>query len=250
MCALVPFLLFSAMRLNCADTASPSFDVVKVKDVGNFDLDVTVNNFPSFTIPIRLQKVGGQLPTRAQAATQIADALNRGLIKGAAKVVKDTTVILNPLYAGDHRIENTGFRFVTNDIIDATLDKGNFAAAVGEHEAGVLALGPNPFNGQDTLVTDTIVSAGFTAGLTPISFTALAGDSIDLVTQELLSSLEEAGYRVRLLVSRNIEVFASGSLPPTELDFSLVPIGSVGSDGIAVGVGSIPESSATGSPVR
>src|SRR5262249_6245146 len=109
--------------------------------------------------------------------------------------------------------------------------------------AGVLPFGANPTNGQDTLVTNAVITAGFQIGFSPVTVNGSAGESISQLTTALDSALQTGGYTTSLIGNTGIEVFANGASSPTEFDFSVVPTGQVGDQGIAFGLSSVPEPS-------
>lgn len=166
--------------------------------------------------------------TRHDIAVKIRDAIGNG---ASLDPHNDRKVIFHGKLDGD---------VAKNQLVTVTTNTEGFALLSGA-DAGTLMFAANPFNGQDTLVTDTMVTAGFASGLSPVSIEAYVGESIPDLTSSLNTALDNAGYVTELLGPQNIEVFANGALGPAELDLTMSSIGE-GDRGILYGIyGATPE---------
>lgn len=143
------------------------------------------------------------------------------------------TVTFDPEAA---KVAAGGFSIVANDAIKGKVNtEEEFGALLIPNPNQALAqfaFEPNPDNGQNTLVTDADVTAGFTNGLSPVSFTAPAGASLSMLASMLDSALKEGGYLTSMPDSTDVLVFGQGVSLPVEVDFSLDPLGTVGDLGI------------------
>jgi hypothetical protein len=90
----------------------------------------------------------------------------------------------------------------------------------------------NPVNGQSSLISDATITAGFTNGLLPVSFTAEAGTDLSMLASTLNSALSTAGYATSMPDSTDVIISALGAGLPVEVDFSIESVGSVGDRGI------------------
>jgi hypothetical protein len=190
------FLLASA----AADTFT--FEVTKVVKAGKAKVSIF---YGEKTVDIIVDVAATDTP--AMVATKIANQIVGGRANGATVTIPKSN---GALFVGPP----------VNTAIEGGTDKDGFGAAPGL-PAGVLALEPNSITGGTTLTTSSVISVGFANGLSPVSFTAPAGTSIDSLTSTLNSDLDSAGYFTRLLGPTDILVFTNGVSTPTELDFSL-----------------------------
>jgi hypothetical protein len=104
---------------------------------------------------------------------------------------------------------------------------------------------PNLSNGSNILANDSLITAGFASGLSPVSFTATAGLDLDQLASMLDSALMIGGYLTSMPDPTDVVVFAQGTSSPVEVNFGINPLGIVGPDGdieIAASV-SVPEPS-------
>lgn len=232
--SLVGFVLAATSPQARSDA---SFTVSKVKSEGTFEVTFVAGN-AEISFPFMVSKANGMLPSEEDVAKQIEDRFRRFL---GDPTRRNAAIIMKEIRLTNGRvIKNVSFRFQSNDIIDAALDQGNFAALPGAG-AGILTFLPNPVTGRATLFTDATVSAGFSEGLDPISFDAVMDTPISELTSLLKASLDVAGYQTRSLGLRGVEVLADGVGIPTEMFFSLIPKEPIGSEGIVIQLTPVPE---------
>ena len=225
-------LVFIGLVTTPLKASDSTYTVSKVgaKD-GSFPIDYVVKG-EHHTADISVE----QGDDRAAIAGKIASAIGNGATAKGNKV----TFPSGAKGSGAHLITNDFATLVTND------DLFDHCPGLSCPSAGVLILGDNPFNGEDTLVSNAIVTAGFASGLGQVSFEGMAGETIDQLTLQLDHSLTNAGYTTQMLDAHDIEVFANGVGDPTEMDFSIDPEGQVGDRGILYGIdvpGQTPEPS-------
>jgi hypothetical protein len=211
-----------------------SLDVTNVKAAAKFNVTFTLEG-GEIVMPFELMMVNGMLPSKEDVAKMIGDRLIKLIGPGGDKFVKVNGAMVIVKFGG--------WKIETNDAVDLGLDTQKFAALPGVG-AGLLTFGANPTNGQTTLVTNAMITAGFANGLSPVSILGSTGESIDQLTTALNGALQTGGYTTSLIGKNEIEVFANGASSPTEFDFSVVPSGQVGDQGIGYGLATVPEPSA------
>ncbi len=193
---------------------------------------------------------GGSLPVHFSIGSKNQDITvtwNAGTdATGIANLIRDQ---INANFDGEPAltigttvmIENgNGLSAVSQQGVDIRLNAEGFSIDPGVYFA-VLGLEANPLSGQDTLVTPATITAGFANGLSPVSFDAAAGQTLEQLAASLNTALDADGYVTTLVSPTQIAITASGVLGPTELDFTVSPIGDVGDQGIAYSITEVPE---------
>lgn len=222
MVAVFTVLVLVAMRDRCS-AANSTYTVTKVDATkgGDFTIQYAVDG---------KQKEADISVEQGDGRDEIASKIQKAIGNGA-------TVKGNKVTFGGSA--GSGAHLITNDFVTLTTNDDTFDSCGGKEacpSAGMMFFAPNPDNGQDKLLVDTLVTAGFANGLNPVSFDATAGESIYDLTLALNSELDDGGYATALLDSTHIEVFADGSMDPTEMDLTLSANGPVGDQGILYGI--------------
>lgn len=138
-----------------------------------------------------------------------------------------------------------GFTIVQTDpttkktVIEGVTDtETHFASLPPPNEPlAIFAFEPNPDNGQATLMSDALVSAGFANGLPPVSFIATVGTSLPTLADTLDSALKTGGYLTSMPDATEVLVFAQGISLPAEVDFSVNPLNPLGTVGNEIETG-------------
>lgn len=116
---------------------------------------------------------------------------------------------------------NSGYAtIISGGLVKYTNNSDGFSYAPGT-PAGVFDFVAD--GGNNILMANGTVTAGFTAGLPDVMFSATAGETTTQLTGDLESALFTAGYKTALLPSGGLEIFADGvsSSVPTEFDLTL-----------------------------
>ena len=111
---------------------------------------------------------------------------------------------------------------------------------------GAFGFDPNPETGGTVTTADALISAGFTSGLPPVSFTEPAGTDIQSLASALNAALQGGGYQSYLVDPFDVEVLGFGADLPADFVLGANPLIDGEALGISVDVSTVPEPGSIG----
>jgi hypothetical protein len=240
-------LLLAGLAWGTSSLFSPAFaqqfstyTVDKIKAPGNYTLSfqsVPKKGKPPPPINATITVVNGDTP--ATVAMKVAKAFGAGFAvskTNPAKVEYDLTASGN---------DEATIGASPNAVVGFTLDEEEKIGSLPPPNTQLADLGflPNPSNGSDILATNSTITAGFASGLSPVSFTATAGEDLDQLASALDWALMSGGYLTSMPDSTDVVVYAKGVDLPIEVDFTIDPLSMVGESSVAIvslrGIGNV-----------
>ena len=248
---IVPLLVAMAM-LSSAGIARADVDVpmsveVDGTGVGQVTVELVVApNPPDNLLKIVVDTTAAQ--SKADIAAAIAAAAN-AKIPGVAQVNGDRVnfVTFKTPEGGE-----AGLYGVHMGVTVATMPPApapvvgldDYYDATGVRAA--VSFDPDLITNGTVLTADAVISAGFSSGLSPVSFMEPAGASIFTLASALNDALRTGGYDSSLIDSHDVQVGSAGAVLPTDFMFLVAPV--IGSDslGISIDVHAVPEPGSIG----
>jgi hypothetical protein len=209
--------------------AAQAFDSINVvgEGSGRIVLLVTLTDGTVFAVPVDV-KNGESATTIASHIAQEINGQKRGTAfpDGASVGLEGTTKL------GESTVRDQG----SNLAIEL-----DFRFASLNLPVGVLSFEPDLLDGETILASAANISAGFTSGLSPVSFDEPAGTDISTLASLLNSTLIAAGYTSILVDATNVEVFGTGANISSDFIFAAIPLNAGENLGISIDTHAVPE---------
>lgn len=204
------------------------------------DISIDVTKSGDGSLKVELVLADGKKLT-AEAPTTSAES--------PATIAKNLAAAINKQKPGTATDPGSGTEFtVASDevALDVGKNEGHPRAALDAKPGapdvpfGIFGFAPSLFDGGTVLDSPAQITAGFSSGLTPVSFVEPAGADIASLASALVAALDAGGYTAELVSPTGVAVFGAGAVLPAEFLLEAVALGPDGL-GVSIRAEAVPE---------